>query len=163
MSIILPNDEQTEVYLLACIMCSVNAANYALPLLDDSDFHHIKHKPILKACQAIYKLDRPVVPDAVIYELDGQKKLEDAGGYGYVFGINGYAALNAPYEAYFDRIKNLSMLRKLLYLAQELSISASSSSSSAQEIIKDVQNKLLGVMTNEKIQTRSAKDLNREL
>lgn len=159
MDVVLPNDEKAELYLLACVMSSVNAANHSLVLLDESDFYATKHKAVFRACQAIYLTDRPITPDAVIYELEGQKKLEDAGGFAYVFAIHNYAALNAPYEAYHDKVKNLSLLRKLLYLSQELAITAASPSNDAIDVIKDLQNKLLLLVTNERIQTRTASDL----
>lgn len=117
---IAPNSKESEMMVLGCMLTSINSLNVASDFLDDSDFYYTEHKIIFQVLKNAYKQDKPSDILLVCEELKRMGKLESIGGPAYVTTLAQYAGTSAYIEEYCQLIRDKSILRSMINVAQKV-------------------------------------------
>lgn len=115
-----PHSKESEMMVLGCMLTSVNALNVAAGVLSDADFYYTEHKILFQVLKEAYQKDAPADVHLVAEELKRIDKLKSVGGVGYLMTLAQYAGTSAHIEEYADLVKNKSMLRRMIYAAQQV-------------------------------------------
>lgn len=144
-SLSLPHSKETEMMVIGCMINSINALNFCVDSLDDSDFYYKEHKEIFLAIKQAYQ-DNVAADIMVICEnLSRQKKLSGVGGYSAVVTLSQYAGTGGDFEQYCSIIKEYSTLRRLITCCEAAKITAVEGKTQSDEIIGQLESKLLNL------------------
>ncbi len=136
---IAPNSKESEMMVLGCMLCSINALNVGSDGLDDDNFYYNEHKTIFKVLKTLYKEDKPADIHLVAEELKRIDKIEKVGGVAYLTTLAQYAGTSAYIEEYINLIKNKSILRHMIQSAQQIEKIALEDPSNVSEVLDDAQ------------------------
>lgn len=142
MNIIPPSDQNLEQLVLGTIINSINAANLLLAELQDTDFYYGENKTIFLACKQLYIEGTTIDTYLLSTTLKNKNQLEGIGGIQRIINIAQNYSVGCPYSEYADSLKNLSNLRKILYICREGIEKSCDKNSKSQEIINEIQDKL---------------------
>lgn len=117
---IAPNSKESEMMVLGCMLTKVNSLNVAADALQAPDFYYSEHQIIFDVLKKLFKSDKPADIHLVAEELKRIEKLNSTGGIGYLTTLAQYAGTSAYIEEYVELIKNKSILRRMIYAAQEI-------------------------------------------
>jgi len=154
----LPINERLEVLVLASCFQSFDAANECLTKLDSSDFFNPKHQILFKAFQLIVQEDRAIETFPILHFLD-QHKLTKELPKEYVFVVESTGWSGMPYEEFIEQLKKVTFLRKSVYAAQELIVSACKDDAEPEKILFSHQEKLIQCQGLTSSTSYSARDL----
>jgi len=115
-----PNSKESEMMALGCMVTRVNSLNVAADALDATDFYYAEHQTIFSVLKTLFKNDKPADVHLVAEELKRLGKLETVGGIEYLTILAQYAGTSAYIEEYVELIKNKSILRRMIYAAQDI-------------------------------------------
>ena len=115
-----PNSKESEMMVLGCMLTKVNSLNVAADALQAPDFYYSEHQIIFDVLKGLFKSDKPADIHLVAEELKRLEKLDSSGGVGYLTTLAQYAGTSAYIEEYVELIKNKSILRRMIYAAQEI-------------------------------------------
>ena len=115
-----PNSKESEMMVLGCMLTKVNSLNVSADALQASDFYYTEHQGIFDVLKGLFKSDKPADIHLVAEELKRVDKLETVGGVGYLTSLAQYAGTSAYIEEYVEIIKNKSILRRMIYAAQDI-------------------------------------------
>jgi len=102
------------------MLTSINSLNIVADALDDSDFYYTEHKIIFQSLKTAYKNDKPADVHLICEDLKRQDKLKAVGGAAYITTLAQYAGTSAYIEQYAEIVKDKSILRKMIYAAQNV-------------------------------------------
>lgn len=136
---IAPHSKESEMMVLGCMLTSINALNVAADALDDSDFYFTEHKIIFLILKTSYKNDKPADVHLVCEELRRQEKLKAVGGAAYITTLAQYAGTSAYIEEYVRIIRDKSILRNMIYAAQQVERKAFEEPDNVQETLDEAQ------------------------
>jgi len=156
---ILPGNEIYEQLLIGCCLNSFNSANEALFILDEDDFLNGQNKSILEALKRFYKETATLDVFAFIEFLKSQDLLQKCGGQQRILELNTLGITSYNFDLYFDEIKNLSSLRKLIYASQDSITLSAKKDAKYEEISKDIFKKLFAIDSTDKSKTYLAQDI----
>jgi replicative DNA helicase len=134
-----PNSKESEMMVLGCMLTKVNSLNVAADALYAQDFYYTEHQIIFDVLKALFKSDKPADIHLVAEELKRVEKLESIGGVGYLTTLAQYAGTSAYIEEYVELIKNKSILRRMIYAAQEIEKGALEEPSDVHGALDDAQ------------------------
>lgn len=115
-----PNSKESEMMVLGCMLTKVNSLNVAADALNAADFYYKEHQVIFDILKGLFKSDKPADIHLVAEELKRIDKLEEVGGVSYLTSVAQYAGTSAYIEEYVELIKNKSILRRMIFAAQEI-------------------------------------------
>lgn len=115
-----PNSKESEMMVLGCMLTKVNSLNVAADALSAADFYYKEHQVIFDILKGLFKSDKPADIHLVAEELKRIDKLEEVGGVSYLTSVAQYAGTSAYIEEYVELIKNKSILRRMIFAAQEI-------------------------------------------
>ena len=114
-----------------------------LSWLSKDDFYRDGHKTIYKAMQDLYSHDKPV--DVITLSLKLGNKLQEVGGSAYLARLNEYVATAANISHYAKIVKELSIRRQAIEVANRLITKVSDSKYKTSESVNEAVDKLLTV------------------
>ena len=112
-----PHSREAEVAVLGAALCSQEAMEGALELLDDRDFYHPGHGLIFRAMTALAREGRPVDHLTVVQRLMAENKLKEAGGGEYLAGLDLAEPSRALLNHHAGVVRSLSLRRRLIHRA----------------------------------------------
>jgi replicative DNA helicase len=115
-----PNSKESEMMVLGCMLTKVNSLNVAADALSGTDFYYTEHQTIFNSLKELFKADKPADIHLVAEDLKRLDKLDGIGGVSYLTTLAQYAGTSAYIEEYVELIKNKSILRRMIYAAQEI-------------------------------------------
>ncbi|MEI7489614.1 MAG: DnaB-like helicase N-terminal domain-containing protein, partial [Chryseobacterium sp.] len=139
--IVVPHSNKSEMMVLGCMLTNPNAYEIACKKLESQDFYYEQHKLILDVMKKAYKDERPCDTLLVCEELKRQGKLESAGGAAYVTTLAQYAGTSAYIEEYVDIILKKSLVRNVIYTAQEIEKKGLDNPDNVSELLEYAQHK----------------------
>ncbi|MGA8164808.1 MAG: replicative DNA helicase [Waddliaceae bacterium] len=142
---IAPNSKESEMMVLGCMLTSINALNIAADRLDHSDFYYTEHQIIFQALKTAYKNDQPADIHLICEELKRQDKLQAVGGPGYITTLAQYAGTSAHIEEYATIVHDKSVLRRMIYAAQEVEKNALDEPKNVFESLDEAQQKFFQI------------------
>ena len=134
-----PNSKESEMMVLGCMLTKVNSLNVAADALHAQDFYYTEHQIIFDVLKTLFKSDKPADIHLVAEELKRMDKLESIGGVGYLTTLAQYAGTSAYIEEYVELIKNKSILRRMIYAAQEIEKQALEEPANVHGALDDAQ------------------------
>lgn len=143
MQVNLPQDTKVEVFCLAAMLNSIDAANEAFSTLDESDFFDSAHKKFFSIMKKTFSNDSGCNMTTIYHDID---KPEGNFNKNYLLDMSLQSWAGMPYEEYFAKLRNLSGLRKSCFSAQELLINACAGGADYEQVIGNHQTQLLKTM-----------------
>lgn len=134
-----PHSKESEMMVLGCMLTSINSLNISADALDDSDFYFTEHKIIFQALKRAYKSEKPADVHLICEDLKREDKLKAAGGAAYLTTLAQYAGTSAYIEEYNEIVKNKSILRRMIHVAQEVEKTALEEPSDVRQALDDAQ------------------------
>lgn len=115
-----PNSKESEMMVLGCMLTNVNALNVGSDGLADLDFYYTEHQTIYSALKGAYRADKPADIHLIAEELKRQNKLDAVGGVSYLTTLAQYAGTSAFIEEYINLVREKSVLRQMVAVAQNV-------------------------------------------
>ena len=141
----IPQDLELEALCLSCLMNSINAANEGNAFLEVEDFFDPDHRELLVACKKIISSGKECDLTAMFYEFkEPQGKIDR----NFLLTIYSLSWSGIPYLELFQKLKNLSSLRKAISAGKELISESSKDNADFEQVIGDHQNRLVFAMGN---------------
>ncbi len=136
-----PNSKESEMIVLGSMLSSINSLNIGADGLDDSDFYFTEHKIIFQTLKSAYRNDKPADVHLIGEELKRQDKLKAIGGIGYLTTLAQYAGTSAYIEEYIELVRDKSILRKMINVAQDVERQALNNPEDVHILLDDTQAK----------------------
>lgn len=140
-----PNSKESEMMVLGCMLTSYNNLNNAADTLDEQDFYYLEHKIIFKGLKQLYRKDKPADIHLLSEELKNENKLEEVGGITYLTTLAQYAGTSAYIEEYTSLVKDKSILRQMINVAEEITKSALNEPQDVQILLDEAQGNLFQI------------------
>lgn len=140
-----PNSKESEMMVLGCMLTSINALNIAADKLIDADFYYTEHQVIFTSLKQAFISDKPADIHLIAEELKRQNKLDTVGGVPYLTTLAQYAGTSAYIEEYVDLVRQKSILRRMISVAQTVETSALSDPPDALSILDEAQEKFFQI------------------
>ena len=132
----IPSDFQSETFLLARMLTSINASNEALEALTPEDFSEPRHQAIFSAMGLLYGQDAVIEPSSVaaclLTNFSGQADTA------YLFGLHTFQYGDYDeVKVFIKNIKEASRLKKFIYIGREITAQASEGKRNSEQIQVD--------------------------
>jgi replicative DNA helicase len=134
-----PNSKESEMMVLGCMLTSYNSLNVAADTLDEQDFYYLEHKIVFRGLKQLYKKDKPSDIHLLAEELKNENKLEEIGGINYLTTLAQYAGTSAYIEEYAQLVKDKSLLRQMIQVAEEITKKALQEPQEVQTLLDEAQ------------------------
>lgn len=134
-----PHSKESEMMVLGCMLTSINSLNISADALDDTDFYFTEHKIIFQALKRAYKQEKPADVHLICEDLKREDNLKAAGGAAYLTTLAQYAGTSAYIEEYNEIVRNKSILRKMIHVAQDVEKKALEEPSDVRQALDDAQ------------------------
>lgn len=147
-----PHSEEAEQAVLGSMLSSKEAANKAFEKKLRSDhFYKNGHSLIFSAMAKLEKDNQPIDTVSVVDLLTKSKDLDKVGGAYYISGLIEVVPTTAHVGRYIKIVLEKSVLRSLIYLANDISKEAYDDSKEVDDILESVQKSIFEV-TQDKLQ-----------
>lgn len=134
-----PHSKEAEMMVLGCMLTSINSLNISADALDESDFYFTEHKIVFQALKRAYKQEKPADVHLICEDLKREEKLKAAGGIAYITTLAQFAGTSAYIEEYNELVKNKSILRKMIQVAQGVEKNAMEEPADVRQALDDAQ------------------------
>jgi replicative DNA helicase len=158
MEITLPCDSDIESILLSCALNSSQAAVYVFSETSVEDYYFPRHRLLFLICKELYNKNIPLDANLIFTEIKSQGKTHEI-SLDELFSIIQIAPLSTVWEDYGDKLKNLSILRKVIYASKSALTDASQKDATSDDVINILQDKLLQAQGNELKTCKSLKEI----
>lgn len=139
-----PHDEQLEQAVLGAILIGGTIADVAEHLATE-DWYFSKHQAIYSAMKAVSERGEIIDYLAIGHELDKQGKLALIGGNSYLAELMVDVVSTSSMVSHAKAVKELSLLRSLLYIGQSLVLGAEKKTSS-NELAAEAEHRIFTTM-----------------
>ena len=136
-----PHSKESEMIVLGSMLTSINSLNIGADGLDESDFYFTEHKIIFQALKTFYRNDKPADVHLIGEELKRQDKLKAIGSIGYLTTLAQYAGTSAYIEQYIELVRDKSILRRMINVAQDVERQALNNPEDVHILLDDAQAK----------------------
>ena len=150
----IPSDELLESKVLGSALTSINAANHIFEELSEIDFFNPMNRIIFTECKQAYLQNNSLDFEWLLSSLARNQKLDVAGGLDYITKLCFYYGKNPDYEEICKKLIDLSQLRKLISLSEDIPRSCCDPKASAEEIIGSIQENIYKI---QRVDTSSMK------
>jgi len=112
----LPSNHEAERTVLGAIVVEARGVEIVFDYLRADDFHLPQHREIFPAMLSLRERRAPISTVALIDELERNKKLESAGGVGYVSTIGDGVHAGVKVEYFAGQVRDKARLREALFV-----------------------------------------------
>lgn len=155
-----PNSKESEMMVLGSMLTNVNALNVGSDSLNEQDFYYTEHQTIHSALKAAYRADKPADIHLIAEELKRQNKLDAIGGVSYLTTLAQYAGTSAYIEEYISLVREKSVLRQMINVAQGVERTALEDPSDVMGVLDQAQSQLFNIsQANQRGSGTTIKDL----
>jgi replicative DNA helicase len=117
----LPQNIEAETFLIASLLIDPRSMEKIINTkLTPHDFYDEKNKLIYDAIQKLIQDNRPIDIITLTDELQSDKRLDKVGGASYISSLIDIIPTSANIEHYAGIVKSKSMLRQLIYVANDI-------------------------------------------
>ena len=143
-----PHSLEAEQTVLGALMIDSTAIEKTLNLIVAEDFYYEANSEIYDAIKTIYQFDIPVDIITVSDELKKRGKIDYVGGLEYLAGLTENIVTTKNIAAYLNIIKEKSVLRKLINVANELIEKGYKESDEVQNLIDLAESRIFALAQN---------------
>ena len=140
-----PHDREAERTTLSWMMRDAAALAEVLGLLVANDFYVGAHKDIFTAIAELADVGQAIDMTAVSNRLEGMRRLDDAGGRGYIAEVYVDAASSENVRACAARVKAKAVAYRLTHASRAIDGIAHDSSLSAAEKVEQAERLILDI------------------
>lgn len=140
-----PHSKESEMMVLGCMLTNQNSLHAAAEELNESDFYFTEHKIIFQTIKSSHNKGRPSDVHLICEDLKARDKLSNVGGAAYIISLAQYVGTSAYVEEYIDVVKNKSISREILYLAQETEKKALENPENTDFLIEEINAKVKSI------------------
>ncbi len=138
----IPQNIEAELSLLGSILLDNSTISLASDVLVPDDFYSELNRQIFKAMQELDALQKPIDLASLYARTMQLKLLEDAGGISYLTNLTQRLPSAINIRRYAELIKNASILRKAIQIAETARIQAQLPMESVTDFINDLNQKV---------------------
>lgn len=139
----LPFSASAEKAIIGSMLQDATAINDAIEVLVAQDLFLTSHQRIFEVISELAETGNHVDTETVLNELRRRRELDSVGGLGYVLELVEGIPRNFSVAAYCKIVKEKSILRSLLSLAETLRARAADQAESSSEILEDIEEQIL--------------------
>ncbi len=143
-----PHSLEAEQTVLGALMIDSSAIEKTLNIINTDDFYYEANSEIFDAVKTIHQFDIPVDIITVSDELKKRGKLDYIGGLEYLANLTENIVTTKNISAYLDIIKEKSVLRKLINVANELIEKGYRESDEVQNLIDLAESRIFSLSQN---------------
>lgn len=114
----IPVSRESEMMVLGCMLTREDALKIATDSLNDFDFFYSENKIVFQILKHASQQNKPTDVHLMAEELKRRDQLKAVGGYGYLVSLAQYAGTSAHIEEYVSIVRNQSLLRRGIQMAQ---------------------------------------------
>ncbi len=140
-----PHSKESEMIVIGSMLTSINSLNIGADGLDENDFYFTEHKIIFQTLKTFYRNDKPADVHLIAEELKRQEKLKAIGGVGYLTTLAQYAGTSAFIEEYITLVRDKSILRRMINVAQDVERQALNNPEDVHVLLDDAQAKFFTI------------------
>ncbi len=143
-----PHSLEAEQTVLGALMIDSTAIEKTLNIITAEDFYYEANSEIYDAIKTTYQFDIPVDIITVSDELKKRGKIDYVGGLEYLAGLTENIVTTKNISAYLNIIKEKSVLRKLINVANELIEKGYKESDEVQNLIDLAESRIFALAQN---------------
>ena len=143
-----PHSLEAEQTVLGALMIDSSAIEKTLNMINTDDFYYEANSEIFDAVKTVHQFDIPVDIITVSDELKKRGKLDYIGGLEYLANLTENIVTTKNISAYLDIIKEKSVLRKLINVANELIEKGYRESDEVQNLIDLAESRIFSLSQN---------------
>ena len=141
-----PHSDEAEQAVLGSMLSSGPAVNKAFEKkLTSEHFYKNAHSLIFSAMSKLNKDNEPIDTVSVVDKLTKSKELDKVGGAYYISGLIEVVPTTAHVDRYIKIVIEKSVLRNLIYLANDISKEAYDDSQEVDDILETVQKSIFSI------------------
>ncbi len=141
-----PHSIEAEQAVLGCLMLDSGAFDKISDLVAESDFYQYNHRLIFRSINTLVSDNSPTDVVTVCGALDQIGLLEDANGVHYVGALAQETPSAANIKAYAEIVRERSVLRQLIGVANEIADSAfDSGGRTSKELLDTAESKVFAI------------------
>tara|TARA_B100000579_G_scaffold436106_1_gene461124 strand:- start:319 stop:1677 length:1359 start_codon:yes stop_codon:yes gene_type:complete len=141
-----PHSDEAEQAVLGSMLSNKDAVNKVFEKkLESSHFYKNAHSLIFAAMKKLDKDNEPIDTVSVVDALTKSKELDKVGGAYYISGLIEVVPTTAHIQRYIKIVIEKSILRNLIYLANDISKEAYDDSQEVDDILESVQKSIFGI------------------
>jgi len=141
-----PHSDEAEQAVLGSMLSSAKAVDKAFEKkLKSEHFYKNSHSLIYIAMEKLNKDNQPIDTVSVVELLKKNKNLKKCGGAYYISGLIEIVPTTAHVERYIKIVMEKSVLRNLIFLANDISKEAYSDSQEVEDILETVQKSIFSI------------------
>ena len=141
-----PHSDEAEQAVLGSMLSSGSAVNKAFEKkLTSEHFYKSAHSLIFSAMARLNKDNEPIDTVSVVDSLTKSKDLDKVGGAYYISGLIEVVPTTAHIDRYIKIVIEKSVLRNLIYLANDISKEAYDDSQEVDDILETVQKSIFSI------------------
>jgi len=140
-----PHSRESEMMVLGSMLTSINSLNIGADSLNENDFYFTEHKILFSILKTAYVQDKPIDVHLASEELKRQNKLQSVGGVAFVTTLAQYAGTSAYIEEYVELVRNKSILRRMIFAAQEVEKTALGDPQDVHTMLDEAQQKFFAI------------------
>ena len=141
-----PHSDEAEQAVLGSMLSSGSAVNKAFEKkLTSEHFYKSAHSLIFSAMARLNKDNEPIDTVSVVDSLTKSKDLDKVGGAYYISGLIEVVPTTAHVDRYIKIVIEKSVLRNLIYLANDISKEAYDDSQEVDDILETVQKSIFSI------------------
>jgi replicative DNA helicase len=153
-----PQDTESEASCLAAIFISKDALLRVTEILQPEDFYLEQHRLVFESIVDLERKNRPVDLVSVRQSLQDKGVLEKIGGESYLVSLYRTVSTSANAEYYAQRVRELSMRRKLIDVSAQIVEQSMDLSKETAEVFDYAAQSIFGV--TEGVNNGDARDIN---
>jgi replicative DNA helicase len=148
---VLPNDSEAEQAVLSNMLTDEDSLFFALENLSMEDFYRPDHKLIFCAMQELSNTSQPVDIITLQDKLESDGVLEKIGGINFLVDLINKFFTSANLKYHVKIIKDKSLLRKLIKVANNISLESYEARDPAELILDNAERNIFNIIQDKNI------------
>jgi replicative DNA helicase len=137
-----PQDIEAEASCLASVLLSKDALNRVSGILEADDFYLARHRIIFETIMDLEKKNSPVDLLTLKQKLSDKNLFDTVGGDQALIELYRSVSTSSNAEFYANRIKELSIRRKIIFVSNEVIEKCYDKSKDTEELIDEVESEI---------------------
>lgn len=140
-----PQNTDAEASLLGSILIDPEALGRIADKINADDFYDNRHKIIYESTISLYNAHKPVDLLTLSNDLEGKKKLTEAGGSSYLTELTNTVPTSAHIEQYAEIVTQKSTRRKIISAAADITTLSFDEDGEASELLSKAEAAIFNV------------------
>jgi replicative DNA helicase len=140
-----PHNNDAERATLGAVLLDPEALGRVIAFIRPDDFYKSGHTRIFQAILALSDRGEELDLITVTHELKSRGELDRVGGAGYISSLTSSVPTSANVEYYARIVREMSVRRKLMRIAEEIVLEAGLDSNESRKVIEEAERKIFEI------------------